>query len=73
MRTSAVPCHRDTIYDICENELKRDGMVTKKGNKFGNYRISSKAIGSPEIKGFLFGSKAMKQFYLFERPERIGL
>jgi hypothetical protein len=64
---AAVPCHRDTVYDVCE-ELKYKGMVTKKGNKFGNYHITSKAVGSPEIKGFLFGSKAMEQFYLFEHP-----
>jgi hypothetical protein len=64
--STAVPCHRDTTHDICE-ELKLDGMVTKNG-KFGKYFITSKAIGSPEIGGFLFGSKAMQQFYSFERP-----
>ncbi|MGH9953584.1 MAG: hypothetical protein ACRD5J_18340 [Nitrososphaeraceae archaeon] len=49
---------RDRIHTICK-EYMDEGFLYKTG-RYGNYRLTEKALGDPARKGYLFGLKVME-------------
>ena len=56
--------NRKSIHAICQEYILK-GELAKTG-KFGTYHLGPKSAGEPRTNGFLFHSKALKQFFAFE-------